>query len=258
MHFQGLSIGIVVLSLVPIHVSGEEGDDALPFNIGIFSKIRGLTDNPLLQSELEISDEQLKKVGEILARVEANDADSMLARRKQRELFPPPPDTASLEERLRWGDAMMEPFRDLKRRQEMEYKSLQEVLLQHQILRIHQIMRQGKLLDSLNKGFEGLLIAPMFLKREVGISEEECKELQPRLEEIEATYAKELAELRAATYQAVLDDLNDEQRNKMEKLVGPPFDFDDSDRVSSRTIREKLKENPRLLQQGLSFPKSAE
>jgi len=242
MHRQRLYlfIGFIFLSLFPVDVRGQgnknESED-IPFKIKVFHELHWLMNNPKIQSELQISDEQLVQVGEILADVQSHKIDFVSV---ARSYFAKPGPDASAKEKQRWKDARDAAFEELFGHQAVGYDKLKDVLLPHQILRIQQIVRQADLMRQGGKGFVGILAAPSKLKDEVGLTDQECKEFQVRLKEIEARYTRQLADLRAKTYQKALDELDDEQRNKMDKLIGAPFDFDESKRIISRADLEKI------------------
>ena len=246
MNCQGLRICVcfLALELIPVYACAERGNGDSDVTLGekstVFSELRNLMDNPVIQSELEISDEQLIMIEEILAQVKKNKANR---RSLTRNLPVLDVSSASMDEMRHWLDAHRQISREFFESQNVTFDSLNDILLPHQIKRILQIARQGEILRESNKGLVGILSAPVKLKDVVGLTDKKCEELQPRLDEIESKYFEKLAKLRAETYQAVLDDLDDEQRKKMDTLIGPLFDFEESQRIWYQAQLDKYKTN---------------
>lgn len=199
------------------------------------SLLMSLSNNPLLASELQLSDQQktdLKKASEKM-------------RQRQQDLY------TQYQEGVKLGEQQTAQliYREGNTKMRAEFSNeLKEVLLAHQMTRLSQISRQQMVryrgwnngprysqnADSLN--------LPLQLSEELELSPEEVQELESKVNEVRAEMEKKIQELKDKAMKEVLGELTRDQQSKLEELIGTPFDFSASQRAQRQEMSRRVQE----------------
>jgi Skp family chaperone for outer membrane proteins len=203
--------------------------------------LMSLNNNPLLANELQLSDQQktdLKKASEKL-------------RQQQQELY------QQYQEGVKIGEQQTAQllYREGNEKMRADFaKELEEVLLAHQMTRLSQISRQQMVryrgwnngprysqnADSLN--------LPLQLSEELELTPEEVHELESKVTEVRAEMEKKIEELKDKAMKEVLGELTRDQQNKLQELIGTPFDFSASQRAQQREMSRQAQERTQKAQ----------
>lgn len=136
-------------------------------------------------------------------------------------------------ERLREVDfsdreGLIERLKEIQNDASEELRSLfiPEQLERLQQLRNQSRLRSGSLVD---------LLTSNPLKDELEITDQQAEKLRETEEELEIEIQKEIAKLRERARKRLLDNLNTEQQEQVEKLIGDPFEFAAPDNKRKRS-----------------------
>jgi hypothetical protein len=186
--------------------SGMEGPMAFSVGgMGPMSDAFSLANNPDVQKEIELLDDQLKQL---------NSINADFSKRIQEEMG-----------NLVNGDISPDRGREIgelikKLNQEKQTK-MEGVLLPHQFARLRQIAFQQQM------KFQGDANAIMSDKvaQELGLTEEQKKKLAARAEELKKELEEKIAKLKQETRESLLGELTGEQREKLKEMMGGAFDL---------------------------------
>lgn len=162
-------------------------------------------------AELELADDQVEALNEL--------QDEM--RNVFRESF------SGMRDRFRDKnvdrEAMMQEIRD-KIQSEMEgvTEGLNEILLPHQMTRLKELSFQA---DVRRGGTQGLLSNPQ-VKEQLGLTDDQIKEVQEKAKSVQADLDKKIEALRESARDDVLSVLTSEQQSKIKEMLGASFEFE--------------------------------
>ena len=198
----------------------------------MLSQLIQLTHNKGLMSEMEILDDQMRKVKKIGMEYQQN---MMKMTRANSDMYTR---MAEVQKRVAKGDA--DAKKELKEITEKFYEDLngyqtdiitrlENVLLPHQMKRLRQIAKQHSFKWTRNSDYFGM---PHAMSKELGLSADQKKKLKQATDKIREKYYREIAELRKKSMEKILSNLTREQRDKFEDMVG---DFYDADKTRKGT-----------------------
>ncbi len=167
----------------------------------------GLLNDERVQGELELVDDQIEE----LRAIQQSAQESMRDMFSEMQDLPP-------EERRDFMTNMRGRLQD--RMKEFEDEANQ-VLLPHQKQRLKQLVYQS----SGRRGGAGGTLANEDLLEELGVTDEQRKQLEEARTRAQQELQKKYAELLRAAEDDVLKVLTKDQRNKYRELVGDAFDF---------------------------------
>lgn len=109
---------------------------------------------------------------------------------------------------------------EIRAMKEQQARDIEELLLPHQVSRLKQIQLQNKMkalgLNALND---------KKLAEELGMSEEQMKQLKDRAKELSAELQKKIQALREETQETLLKELTKEQQEKLKEMTGVKFEM---------------------------------
>ena len=170
----------------------------------------GLLLNRQVQEELELVDDQLDELREVQQR----------SGEIMREAF------SGIDWRNMDADERQEAMAEVRAKMEEDMKDLQkdvdEILLPHQRTRLKQISVQSQ-----SRGRNGVAgaLGSAAVAKELGLSEEDIKELEEKNKEVQEKLREKIAKLQKEAEDEVLSVLSSEQRKKYKEMVGDKFDF---------------------------------
>ena len=170
----------------------------------------GLLMNRQIQEELELVDDQIDELREVQQR----------SGEIMREAF------SGIDWRNMDADEREEAMAEVREKMEEDMKDLQkdvdEILLPHQRTRLKQIAIQSQ--SRGRNGVAGALGSDAVAK-ELGLSEEDVKELEEKNQEVQEKLREKIAKLQKEAEEEVLSVLSSEQRKKYKEMVGDKFEF---------------------------------
>ena len=166
--------------------------------------------NPSVQKDLELVDDQLEQVMEMQRRHGEQMRDALGDIRNGI--------TPDGIERLK------DTLAELKEKQKDELNNL---LLPHQQERLRQVALQ---MQMQSRGTAGALTSDR-IAEELGISDEQKERLQERSRELQEELQKQYEELRAQAKEELLNELTPEQRTRLEEMTGDEFENNTQDWV---------------------------
>jgi hypothetical protein len=172
-----------------------------------------LLNNPSVQKDLLLVDDQLEQIREI------NKEFSRKIREQMGE-FKDENGNFSFDH----GSNLADLIRELKQQQQEQIDS---ILLPNQQQRLKQVARQMK---RKQLGTSRLLTEQ--LAEELDLSEQQQDRIRTRAKELQEEIDRKLAELRANAKQQLIKELSPSQRKKLEELIGDEFVVKDEDQDS--------------------------
>lgn len=238
-----LSVFVVLWICVLLIVNAQylDGEEPSAAEIGeipevssheFMAQLRGLMENELIQDQLEIVDSQLSKLDEIVTKWDEESRKSIQILASM-ERVPPNASTAEADQIL---DRNAERWKTHRMYERVAFDGVKEVLLPHQIERLKQIGVQSALRVP-NNDLAAILETPLKLKTRLGISDEKAKNLQPLIETAKDKFYKDYAKLKQKAFDDIAKELSAEEREKLDELVGPLFDFDENFRINGYRIK---------------------
>lgn len=194
---------------------GEPGDLGLPMMPAVGGDSFAMLNNPSVQKDLELVDDQVSRLAEINAEFSAKMQEQMGQLQDDQGRF-----------NLGRAKELGELIRALKERQKEE---IDNILLPHQQDRLKQVSTQ---MQMKSMGTARALSGK--LAKKLGITQEQKKRLQDRQKELQATMDKKMAELKANAKKELLKELTAEQRQKLKELTGDDFEMKTEDFQRSR------------------------
>ena len=140
------------------------------------------------------------------------------------------------------GDGKLDPAqmseigKELAELKKGSQKSLESMLLPHQLERLRQVALQ---IQMKKQGAANTLISEK-LAEELGIDAAQKKRIEERQKELKEELAQRTAELKKEIHDKLLDELTSEQKTKLEKLSGDDYDYKPID--IQDLIRQKFKQ----------------
>lgn len=199
-----LALMVTALASPALAQPGGGRDRMMGFGGG--DNMIGLLLNPRVQEELELVDDQVAELEGL--------RESMMERTRDlfsgmRDMDPEERETKMAEMR----EKMQEEMKSLE-------KEVEAVLLPHQMTRLKQISYQS---SGQRRGAGGSLSNERLLD-ELGVTEEQKKELEEKAEEVRAKLQEKYRKMVADAEDEILGVLSESQRSKYKELIGEPFD----------------------------------
>ena len=135
---------------------------------------------------------------------------------------------------------MSEIAKELAKLKKGSQKSLESMLLPHQLERLRQVALQ---IQMKKRGAANTLISGK-IAEELGIDAAQKKRIENRQEELEEELDRRMEELKKEIRDKLLDELTSEQKRKLEKLSGDDFEYKQNsihDRIQQQFNRRKSK-----------------
>ena len=135
---------------------------------------------------------------------------------------------------------MSEIAKELAKLKKGSQKSLESMLLPHQLERLRQVALQ---IQMKKRGAANTLISGK-IAEELGIDAAQKKRIENRQEELEEELDRRMEELKKEIRDKLLDELTSEQKRKLEKLSGDNFEYKQNsihDRIQQQFNRRKSK-----------------
>ena len=135
---------------------------------------------------------------------------------------------------------MSEIAKELAKLKKGSQKSLESMLLPHQLERLRQVALQ---IQMKKRGAANTLITEK-IAEELGIDAAQKKRIENRQEELKEELAQRMEELKKEIRDKLLDELTSEQKRKLEKLSGDEFEYKQNsihDRIQQQFNRRKSK-----------------
>ncbi len=180
------------------------GDSPFEFGFGDGDSM-SMLNNPSVQKDLELVDDQMKRINDINKEFSKQIQDQMKNMHGQDGVFSP--DHAK---------DLGQMIRDLKEQQKAQ---LNEVLLPQQLDRLNQVALQ---MQMKSRGMGGLLAGK--LAAELGITADQTKRIKERQKQLQKELEEKIANLRDEARQTLLEELTRDQRKKLEELIGEKFE----------------------------------
>jgi hypothetical protein len=202
---------------VPVYDLGEKQE--------LMAQIRLVLEDPSASVNLELTDEQKKKLDEMVTQYNQVLRETVLPIQKViRDTMDDP--SLSQEERKRAVDRLVAEQSVLIRGAvEPRLVEMNEILLPFQVMRLKQLTMQRLMSLMGGRGYESVLN----VADRLGLTPEEAKKFEEDVREIQKRYEKELAEIRERYGKEVVAALPPEAQKKLEELIGP-FYFSSRDR----------------------------
>lgn len=173
------------------------------FGGGLSEMSHHLVHDSAIQSEIELTDDQLAQIREM-----NNIFGKELKSQIDANMRGPDGDPKRLGEIVR----------DVNRRQA---ERLGEILVPHQLDRLKQISFQR---NERMAGASGVLLSKE-IAEQLGIDEEQKEKIRQRAEELRKDFEAKVAELKEGMRKELLEELTPEQQEKIEELRGAKFEF---------------------------------
>ena len=127
----------------------------------------------------------------------------------------------------------------VKKSQGEASKQLEDMLLPHQISRLRQVSRQVQMQQ---RGTAEMLTSRAFAK-ELGLNDEEKKDLRDKAKEIEKRVKAQIAKLKADARKELIDTLPADKQAKLKEMIGENFNYEKPDmRSRLEEFRKKMED----------------
>lgn len=185
--------------------SGTDVPMAFSFGGGPMSDAFSLANNPDVQKEIELLDDQQKQLNAI---------NEDFSKRIQEEMGSLVNGNVSPERGREIGEL-------IKKLNEEKRQKMEGVLLPHQFTRLRQIAFQQQM------KYQGDANAIMSEKvaEELGITEDQKKKLSARADELKKELEEKIARLKEETRESLMEELTSEQREKLKEMMGGAFEL---------------------------------
>ena len=206
--------GEVQMSAITFSSDGEGGANVFSFAAPVAGMAMGggfgdmshfLVNDPGVQSEIELTDDQLSQIQQM-----NNEFGKEMKSKVDATMRGPQADRGNL------GTILS----DIQRRQS---ERLGEILVPHQLDRLKQISFQR---NEKFAGASGALLGKE-IAEQLGISDEQKEKIKQRAAELKKEMDAKVAELQEKMRRELLNELTSEQREKLEELRGETFEFKD-------------------------------
>lgn len=187
------------------------------FNSGPMDSF-SLLNNPSVQKDLELVDEQIEKIREL-----NRDFSQRLTKQFQGGLKPEN------------GDKLRELIQEMQREKN---EQINGILLEHQQQRLKQVALQSQLNAS---GTANALASENF-RELLGMTEEQIERLKKRSAELQKQMEEKIKKMREEMKDELLGELTLDQRNKLKELLGDQFETRPEDFQSLRRERRVRRE----------------
>lgn len=226
---DGTEMGTTVMALDSSELAGgpmvfatEFSGDAMPF--GGAGDSFSMLNNASVQKDLQLVDEQLEQIQDI------NKDFSEQIREKLDEMRD---DGGNFNIQ---GGGFASLISDLKEKQRQQ---IENILLPDQQDRLKQVARQMKM-----KNMGSQRVITEMLSKELGISDEQKTRIKEKSQKLQSELESKIAELKANAKKDLLQELSQDQRQKLEDLLGDEFvvkDEDSNSRFRLPKMRNKKK-----------------
>lgn len=191
--------GPMVFSASPGFVGGVAGDFAMPA-----PDPWSMINDPSVQKDLELVGDQLDKVRDLQKR-QGEEMKEQLGMMRKGGSF----DLGNMEE-----------FKEnMKRMREQHQSDLKQLLLPHQIDRLHQIALQTHMRSA---GTAGAL-SNSKVAEALDLSDDQVKQLKDKSKQLNEDLQKKIEELKQEMKKELLGVLNAEQRQKLQEMTGEDY-----------------------------------
>lgn len=185
-----------------------------------------LLNNPSVQKDLQLVDEQMDQIREINEEFGSKIQDQISSMRDEKG-------------NLSFSGGGSELATLIKDLQQQQQDKIQSILLPNQQTRLEQVSRQMKMKRM---GTERTLTK--LLSEELGLTEEQTERIKSRARKLQKEVAAKMAEIRADAKEELLSELTSEQRDKLKELTGDTFVEKDED-LDSNDPRRFMRRNRR-------------
>ena len=182
----------------------------LDFSFGDMGSSFSMLNNPSVQKDLQLVDDQLQQIEDINAEFSKKIKDQI-------------GDLKDEDGNFSFSNPMelSELIQDLRQQQQDQ---IDQILLPNQQRRLKQVARQMKMKRTgTAKSLTGQLA------EELGISSEQQARIEKRSKELQEEINQKLAELKAKAKEELMCELSQDQRRKLEELLGDEFIVKDED-----------------------------
>lgn len=195
-------------------------DSNMPFGFGDGDGFSMLSDLNV-QKDLELVDDQLQRINEVNQDFSKQIKEQMKGMHGEDGSF-------SMDRAREMGQMI----RDLKAQQK---EQLNEILLPQQQDRLKQVSLQ---LQMKRRSTGGMLAGK--LAEELGITSEQKKRIKDRQKQLQKELDEKFAKMREEARTSLLEELTNEQRQKLEQLIGDKFESNEEDSKSRFNRRFKF------------------
>ena len=183
---------------------GDALDGNLDFSMGHSANNFSMLNNPSVQQDLQLVDEQIDQIKQINKDFASKIKEQMGSMKDENGNYD-----------FQVGANLGELIRDLQQQQQDQIAS---ILLPNQQKRLEQVARQIQMKRmGTAKAITGKLA------KELGITAEQKKNLRAKSKELKKELEEKMAELRAKAKQQLLEELTTEQKERLTDLLGEDF-----------------------------------
>ena len=191
------------------------GNSSFSFGFGGTADKFSMLQNPAIQKEIELVDEQVQQIRKI-----------------QKEFG------KKIKDQLKGGisgDKARNLGEMIKKLKEEQQEQIKEILLEHQRERLNQVSLQQTLRNS---GTANALASKSF-REELGLSDEQVKGLREKAAELKKEMEEKIKKMREEMKEELLGELSSSQRRKLKKMLGDKYE-PDTDAVK-KSFREQMR-----------------
>ena len=211
---DGGAMGTTVMALdssemgSPMVFATDFMSDAMPF--AATGDSFSMLNNPSVQKDLQLVDEQLEQI---------QDINKEFGERIREKLDEMRDENGNLN--IQGGGGFSELISDLKSQQRQQ---IEDILLPNQQDRLKQVARQMKM-----KRMGSQRAITELLAKELGISDDQRRKIEEKSKKLQSELEAQIATLKAKAKKDLLQELSQDQRKKLEDLLGDEFIVKDED-----------------------------
>lgn len=185
-------------------IFADSSGGAFEFSTGFAGDSFSMLNNPSVQKDLQLVDEQLKQI---------KDINREFGEKIKQQVGDFKDGNGNFS--MQHGAGLGQLIQDLKQQQQ---EQIQNILLPNQQQRLEQVARQMKL-----KHLGTAQTLTSHLVKELGLTAEQQARIESRAKELQQEIATKMAELKDRAKEDLLGELTREQREKLDELVGDEF-----------------------------------
>ncbi len=232
-------LAAVSTSTAAAHAQGiQQSHGPVSEEIRLFNLYVTLESNPDLSSALDLSPDQRRELREIVAEFRKRQSARLETFRRD----------------MQAGDRMLAQKLYVEENRELRdetYQRFEVALLDHQVKRLKQILRQQSVRQL---GWPGgpqyslsndSLSLPLQVAKDLELTQHEIDSLEEAVEQIRDEMQAEIQRAKEKALEKVLGELTSEQRKKFRELVGDPYDFEASQLSRMEELRRQSEERAR-------------
>ena len=229
-------LAIVFLSIANMALAQEEDTKELSLQVTakqmidsqtLMGQIIQLAYNKDLQQELSMVPDQVEHLKEISSAYQKRMMERGMETLKMSEKIKELMAEGKSQEAAEYGKKIQKQFME---QTNLLTEQATEALLPHQVERLQQISKQQSL-KTQNK-FQDEFGIPFAMADDLGLSKDQKKQLEKVTKEARKEFYKEVEKLKEKTKKAIYDELNKEQQEKLEELLGDFYDREKQMRLS--------------------------